>query len=108
MFFLKYIWIIPLLPAFGATMMFLFGRKLSGIPPRPRFAEDHGSHDAHGHAETHAAHDSHGAADAHGGGHDAHHVHEEHAWVNAICVGVVVLAFIMACGAVWQYTTVHT
>jgi NADH-quinone oxidoreductase subunit L len=26
--------------------------------------------------------------------------------VNAVCVGAVVLAFLMACGAVWQYTTV--
>src|SRR5689334_12946150 len=28
MFFLDHIWIIPLLPAIGATMMFFFGRKL--------------------------------------------------------------------------------
>ncbi|HZQ25661.1 MAG TPA: NADH-quinone oxidoreductase subunit L [Terriglobales bacterium] len=28
MFFLNYIWVIPLLPAFGAVMMFFFGRKL--------------------------------------------------------------------------------
>ena len=55
MFFLEHIWIIPLLPAFGAAMMFFFGRKL------PKQA------------------------------------------VTAICVGVVVLAFLMACGAAWQY-----
>ena len=29
MFFLTHIWIIPLLPAFGAAAMFFFGRKLS-------------------------------------------------------------------------------
>ena len=29
MFFLNHIWIIPLLPAFGAAAMFFFGRKLS-------------------------------------------------------------------------------
>ena len=29
MFFLDNIWIIPLLPAFGAAMMFFFGRRLS-------------------------------------------------------------------------------
>src|SRR5512135_491930 len=29
MFFLEHIWIIPLLPAFGAAAMFFFGRKLS-------------------------------------------------------------------------------
>jgi NADH-quinone oxidoreductase subunit L len=28
MFFLSHIWLIPLLPAFGAAMMFFFGRKL--------------------------------------------------------------------------------
>jgi NADH-quinone oxidoreductase subunit L len=54
--FLRYIWLIPLLPAFGAAAMFFFGRKLS--------------------KQT----------------------------VSAVCVGVVVLAFLMACGAVWQYS----
>jgi len=55
MLFLEHIWIIPLLPAFGAAMMFFFGRKVR--------------------KQT----------------------------VNAVCVGVVVLAFVMACGAVLQY-----
>jgi len=54
--FLRYIWLIPLLPAFGAAVMFFFGRRL------------------------------------------------QKSWVSAICVGVVVLAFVMACGAVWQYS----
>jgi NADH-quinone oxidoreductase subunit L len=54
--FLSYIWLIPLLPAFGATIMFFFGRKL------------------------------------------------QKASVSAVCVGSIVLAFIMACGAVWQYS----
>src|SRR6266480_3478638 len=56
MLFLDHIWLIPLLPAFGATMMFFFGRKLQKQA------------------------------------------------VDAVCVGVVVLAFLLACGAVWQYT----
>ena len=115
MFFLEHIWIIPLLPAFGAAMMLFFGRKLSGIPPKPRWnpaAHDaQGSHeaDAHGHdsAVAHqASHAAHGAADSHA--HDAHGVHEQHAWVNAICVGVVVVAFLFAVGAVWNYTQVWT
>jgi NADH-quinone oxidoreductase subunit L len=55
MIFLDHIYLIPLLPAFGAAMMFFFGRKL------------------------------------------------QKSWVSAICVGVVVVTFIMACGAVWQY-----
>ena len=55
MFFLDHIWIIPLLPAFGAAMMFFFGRKM--------------------HKAT----------------------------VNVVCVGMIVLAFLMSLGAVWQY-----
>jgi len=55
MFFLDHIWLIPLLPAFGAAMMFFFGRKF------------------------------------------------QKSAVSAVCVGVVVAAFLAACGAVWQY-----
>ena len=54
--FLTHIWLIPLLPAFGAAIMFFFGRKL------------------------------------------------QKATVSAVCVGSIVLAFLMACGAVWQYS----
>jgi NADH-quinone oxidoreductase subunit L len=56
MLFLNHIWLIPLLPAFGATVMFFFGRKL------------------------------------------------QKATVSAVCVGTIMLAFVMACGAVWQYS----
>jgi len=56
MLFLDYIWLIPLFPAFGAVIMFFFGRKL------------------------------------------------QKATVNAVCVGAVVVAFLLSCGAVWQYT----
>jgi NADH-quinone oxidoreductase subunit L len=55
MLFLDHIYLILLLPAFGAAMMFFFGRKLT--------------------KQT----------------------------VSAVCVGVVVLAFLIACGAVLQY-----
>jgi NADH-quinone oxidoreductase subunit L len=54
--FLSHIWLIPLLPALGATIMFFFGRKL------------------------------------------------QKGTVSAVCVGSIVLAFVMACGAVWQYS----
>src|SRR5205823_6377297 len=57
MLFLDHIYLIPLLPAFGAAIMFFFGRKMQ----KPA--------------------------------------------VNAVCVGVVVLAFLMACGCVLQYNT---
>src|SRR6202451_1642913 len=56
MLFLSHIWLIPLLPAFGATVMFFFGRKL------------------------------------------------KKSTVSAVCVGTIVLAFLLACGAVWQYS----
>src|SRR5437899_8411396 len=56
MFFLSHIWIIPLLPAFGAATMFFCVRKL------------------------------------------------QKSTVNAVCVGAVVIAFLLACGAVWQYS----
>src|SRR5215469_4215686 len=59
MLFLDNIWVILLLPAFGATMMFFFGRKL------------------------------------------------QKRTVSAICVGVIMLAFLWSCGAVWQYTQTH-
>src|SRR5579864_6079937 len=55
MVFLDHIYLIPLLPAFGAAVMFFFGRRLSKQA------------------------------------------------VSAVCVGVVVLAFLMACGTVLQY-----
>ncbi|MGA7753571.1 MAG: NADH-quinone oxidoreductase subunit L [Candidatus Sulfotelmatobacter sp.] len=57
MLFLENIWLIPLLPAIGAAIMFFFGRRL------------------------------------------------QKATVSAVCVGAVVLAFLMACGAVLQYTS---
>jgi NADH-quinone oxidoreductase subunit L len=56
MIFLDHIYLIPLLPAFGAAVMFFFGRRL------------------------------------------------QKSAVSAVCVGVVVLAFVMACGAVRQYS----
>jgi hypothetical protein len=106
MFFLEHIWIIPLLPAFGAAMMFFFGRKLSGIELPKRTGGSHGAHDHDDDSSGHGT-DSHGSAvahDAHAAGHDAHAgAHEVHTWVNVICVGVVVLAFVFSVGAVWQF-----
>jgi NADH-quinone oxidoreductase subunit L len=55
-FFLSRIWLIPLLPAAGAAVMFFFGRKL------------------------------------------------QKSAVSAVCVGAVVIAFLFACGAAYQYT----
>ena len=54
--FLEHIWLIPLLPAIGAAIMFFFGRKV------------------------------------------------QKSAVSAVCVGVVVIAFLWACGAVAQYS----
>jgi len=57
MFFLSHVWLIPLLPAFGAAVMFFFGRRL------------------------------------------------QKSTASAVCVGTIVLAFLMACGAVSQYSS---
>src|SRR6201993_3628739 len=57
MLFLDNIWLIPLLPALGAAIMFFFGRKLTKSS------------------------------------------------VNTVCVGLVVLAFLFACGTVVQYNS---
>jgi NADH-quinone oxidoreductase subunit L len=54
--FLNYIWLIPLLPALGATIIFFFGRSMQKVS------------------------------------------------VSAVCVGSIVLAFVMSCGAVRQYS----
>src|SRR6476661_6678116 len=59
MFFLDNIYLIPLLPAAGAVIMFFFGKKLQ--------------------KQT----------------------------ISVVCVGAVALAFVMSCGAVWQYTHTH-
>jgi NADH-quinone oxidoreductase subunit L len=53
--FLDYVWLIPLFPAFGAAMMFFFGRRL------------------------------------------------QRSAVSAVCVSAVVVAFVFACIAVFQY-----
>jgi NADH-quinone oxidoreductase subunit L len=55
MLFLNHIYLLPLFPAFGAAIMFFFGRRL------------------------------------------------QKATVSAVCVGAVLIAFLFACGAVWQY-----
>src|SRR6266513_6550239 len=116
-FFLRYIGIVPLLPLLGAAVMFFFGHG-----KRPRAGvHAHEAHDAHGistshddaspaltHFDPHAAH---GPEDSHApAGHGAHDAspyanpEAPHAFVNAFCVGVIVIAFIWAVLAVWQYT----
>ena len=54
--FLNHIYLLPLFPAFGAAIMFFFGRRL------------------------------------------------QKATVSAVCVGVIVLAFVFACFTVVEYT----
>src|SRR5581483_10714412 len=96
-FFLNHIWIIPLLPALGAAMMFFFGRAASRGPSHS-LDQRPDSSPAVTHYDPHAAH---GPADSARG---AAHPAERHTIVNAICVGVVVVAFVWACLAVWQYS----
>jgi NADH-quinone oxidoreductase subunit L len=111
-FFLEYIWIIPLLPLLGAAVMFFFGR---GSRPRPAFAGHHEEHVEASPAVTHFdPHAAHGPEDEHSAMHAADHgahaaepyanPEAPHAFVNVVCVGMVVIAFIWSCIAVWQYT----
>ena len=109
MFFLENIWVVPLLPLLGAATMFFFGRTWlsSSAHQVPAGAGHHDHDDAGGpspadtHHDTHAAH---GPADDHAHAEHAHPAPERlpKAFVNGVCVGVVVLAFLWSVGAVWQ------
>src|SRR5438046_1590728 len=103
MFFLDYIWIVPLLPLTGAAIMFFFGRSW-GSKYRPGAAhhDDAGPSPADTAYDVHAAH---GPADPHPHP-PAHHAPDKlpHSVVNAFCVGLIVIAFVWSCLAVWQYT----
>src|SRR5258706_500081 len=111
MFFLEHIWVVLLLPLAGAAVMFFFGRTWR--TPVPAGTGSHG-HDDAGPSPADTAYDTHaahGPADDHAhaaAGHDAHaHAAPErlpHAFVNAVCVGAVLLAFLWSVAAVWQYT----
>ncbi len=94
-FFLENIWVVVLLPLLGAAVMFFFGRGRWLAAPAA------GGHDAHG-AEAHL--DAHQDARA-AQGHDVHPAeYLPQSFVNAVCVGVIVIAFLWSCLAVWQYT----
>ncbi len=106
-FFLENLWIVPLLPLFGAAMMFFFGRSWAPGVPAPHEEHEAPSPDVT-HHDPHAAH---GPADPHAPAHSAalHSPHPtperlSHGLVNAVCVGAVVMAFLWSCLAVWQYT----
>src|SRR5438270_7641218 len=109
-FFLQHIWIIPLLPLAGAAAMFFFGRG-SRPAPAGALAHGHGDHEPSrtpaGDAHTTEHHADDHAAAAHGAhGEDSRWANPEapHAFVNAICVGVIVVAFIWSALAFLQYT----
>ncbi len=86
----NYLWLVPAIPALGAAVLGLFGRKLEypgkDAPPwgnDPKNWDWH-AHDHHGHG-SHGGHDAHGQGghDSHGShGHDAHghaaHAHDDH------------------------------
>ncbi|MBV8206590.1 MAG: NADH-quinone oxidoreductase subunit L, partial [Acidobacteria bacterium] len=106
-FFLEHIWVLPLLPLFGATVMFFFGRGSRPVPA----AAPHGQGD-HEPAPTSAgdahttAHHRHSAHPAHTHGEASRWANPEapHAFVNAFCVGVIAVAFAWACLSFLQYT----
>src|SRR5258708_35590092 len=103
MFFLEHIWIVPLLPLAGAAVMFLFGRTWR--TPVPAGARSHG-HDDAGPSPADTAYDTHaahGPADDQADSAAGHHAHSRakperlsHRFVDALCLGRVVVAFLWA------------
>jgi NADH-quinone oxidoreductase subunit L len=97
---------VPLLPLLGAATMFLFGRRWrTPVPEGAGHGHDHdepGPSPAVTHHDPHAAH---GPADSNAHAEHAHPAPERlpKVFVNAVCVGLVVIAFLWAVGAVWQY-----
>jgi NADH-quinone oxidoreductase subunit L len=106
--FLDLIWLIPLLPLFGAFLMLLLGRKLDpqersvvalapGVTPiTDEHAHDHLQEPPQAHA--HGQHsDTHGTEGAH------HHHEPPLKWfVRVLCPGMILLSFLLSAGAVWQ------
>ncbi len=82
----SYLWLVPAIPAAGAAVIGLFGRKLEYPGKDSHWGNDPAkwdwhAHDHHGHgSHGHDGHDSHGHGDH---GHDAHghddHGHDDHA-----------------------------
>ncbi len=104
--FLDLIWLIPLLPLCGAVLMLLFGKMLDPQPPSevalaPGVEHTHDDHDHHhGHDHSH----SHSHSHAHGHEHEHAH-HQGSPWkvlVSLICLGTVLLSFLLSIGAVVQ------
>src|SRR5437763_597857 len=106
MFFLDHIWIVPLLPLFGAAVMFFFGRAWISDSAAGGHASHHETPDSSPAVTHHDAHAVHGPADDLTHAEPAHHAPERlpHSFVSAICVGTIVIAFAWSCVAVWQYT----
>jgi NADH-quinone oxidoreductase subunit L len=113
--FLDYIWLIPLFPLCGATLMLLFGRKLDPQPPsevavapgvehvHDEHAHDGHAHNGHSHSHGHDHDHPHGHDHSHDhGGHDHHHASPLKKLINIICPGMVLLSFIFSLGAVLQ------
>jgi len=94
--FLDLIWLIPLFPLCGAVLMLLFGKLLdpqpvSDVAVAPGVEHAHDEHDHHHHDHDH-----------HGHGHDHHHGSPLKVLVSLICVGMVLISFLLSVGAVWQ------
>ena len=93
--FLDLIWLIPLFPLCGALLMLLFGKMLDPQPASEVAV-------APGVEHTHDEHDHHHHGHDHDHGHDHQHGSPLKVLVSLICVGMVLISFLLSAGAVWQ------
>src|SRR4051794_22834648 len=109
--FLDHIWLIPLFPLLGATLMLLIGSRLDpqpesevavapGVEP---VHDDHGhSHNGHTHSHDHGHSHDHAHSHDHGHEHGHHHASPLKKLISLICPGMVLLSFIFSAGAVME------
>jgi NADH-quinone oxidoreductase subunit L len=118
--FLDLIWLIPLFPLAGATLMLFLGRRFDpqgvskdAIAPALRDAIARGEvvpGDGHGHGShaAHASHSAHAAHDAHDDGHGHHAEAPLKKLVSILCPGFVFLSLLLSIGATWQLAGLAT
>ena len=100
------IWLIPLFPLCGALLMLLFGKLLdpqpaSEVAVAPGVEHTHDAHDQH-HGHDHEHPHSHSHDHDHEHGPNVHHGSPLKPLVSVICVGMVLISFLLSAGAVAQ------
>jgi NADH-quinone oxidoreductase subunit L len=98
--FLNLIWLIPLFPLLGAALMLFAGKFLDPQSPS-EVAVAPGVEPVYEHGHGDGGHHAHAHARGHGHGHDHHHSPLKFL-VSLLCPGMVLISFLISCGAVWQ------